>query len=186
MCGVVHNRRAHGWLAATALTCLPAVVSAAPTPRAHELPLTEATEWTVLVFGARFPDALADKPVPFTVEAKWQAGGQAGGSSLNGNATRFATAGLPLAVPGDCSSLVVSLNWEAPGVDLDLGLIGVSSGLRLAPLFTVLKPERVRLDAQTAPFYRWLASAHPDWWKGYPFWAEVEAAPRRDHPKESE
>ncbi len=186
MRGVINSRRAHEWLVVGALACLPVVVSAAPTPGSYELPLAEATEWTVLVFGARVPAARADKPVPFTIEAKWQAGGKAGGNSLNGTATRFGTTELSLAVPAQCSSLIVSIDWEAPGVDLDMGLTCVSSGLRLAPLFTVLKPERVRLDAQTAPFYKWLAAAHPDWWKGHPFWAEVEAAPKRDQPKGSE
>lgn len=183
----MNSRRTYGWFVSTALACLPAMVSAAPTPSgAYELPLAEATEWTVLVFGARFPAGLSDKPVPFTVEAKWQAGGKPGELSLTGKATRFGTAELSLAVPADCSSLVVSLDWEALAVDLDMGLACASSGTRLAPLFTVLKPERVRLDAQTAPFYTWLASSHPDWWKGCPFWAEVRPAPKRDQPEGSE
>jgi hypothetical protein len=90
---------------------------------------------------------------------------------------------LKLSLPAGCSALTVALDWQAPGVDLDLGLECRSPAMHLAPLLTVLRPEKVRLDAQTAPFYQRLSSEHPDWWKGYPFWAEIEPAPR-PAPKE--
>jgi hypothetical protein len=151
----------------------------------YELPLPGATEWKIVVFGARFPEALSGKPVPFTIRASWQANGEAGGEELTGEVSWLKTAELSATAPAGCSSLAISLDWEAPGVDLDLGLSCTSPQMRLAPIFTVLKPERVRLDAQTAPFYKWLASAHPDWWKGYPFWAEVEPGPRPGTPKGS-
>jgi hypothetical protein len=183
---VMNGNWAHRWLVGTALAWLACAPEAAPAEGAYKLPMPEATDWTVLVFGARLPAALSDKPVPFTVEAKWEAGGKEGGQSLSGKATRFATTQLSLTVPGECSSLIVSLNWDAVGVDLDIGLICASSGLRLAPIFTVLKPERVRFDAQTAALYNWLAAEHPDWWKGYPFWAEVEPAPKRDRAEASQ
>ena len=177
-------RRAHGLLGAASLVWLAATGSPAQTTDSYALPLAKATEWQVFVFGARVPDALAEEPVPFTVEAAWQVNDETASRRLTGTATRFRTTQLSLNVPAGCSSLLVSLDWQAPGVDLDIGLSCSSLGLRLAPLFTVLKPERVRLDAQTAPFYRWLASEHPDWWKGYPFWAEIRPAPTRDVPKE--
>jgi hypothetical protein len=174
-----------GWprLRLTAAALLLAAGSQAQTNGSYDLPLAEASEWRVFVFGARFPGALADKPVPFTVDAKWQANDGPGNQRLTGKTNRFKTTELSLSVPAGCSSLVLSLDWEVPGVDLDIGLSCESLGMRLAPVFTVLKPERVRLDAQTAPFYKWLASSHPDWWKGYPFWAEIEPAPKHDPAK---
>jgi len=147
-------------------------------PAACRLPLAQPTEWQVLVFGTRFPSATKEKTVPFTVKATWQTGGVAGSKDLTGSASWLKTARLALSVPAGCTALTVTLDWQARGVDLDLGLECAAPLLRLAPVLTVLKPEKVRLDAQTAPFYEWLSSQHPEWWRGYPFWAEVQPAPR--------
>jgi hypothetical protein len=153
---------------------------AAQEPGPPSLPLAEATEWQVLVFGARVPSGVADKPVPFTVKVAWQAEGAPASRDLPGKVSWLKTERLALSVPAGCRSLSVGLDWQTPGVDLDLGLECPARGWRLAPLFTVLKPERVRLDAQTAPFHQWLASRHPDWWRAYPFWAEIAPAPKAE------
>ena len=143
-----------------------------------QLPFPAATEWQVLVFGARFPAASARVGVPFTVKVSWRVGNSPGAQELAGTASWLKTTRVALSLPAGCDALEVLLDWQAPGVDLDLGLECAEPRLRLAPVFTVLQPERVRLDAQTVPFYQWLSARHPEWWKGYPFWAEVEPAPR--------
>jgi len=156
----------------------PPAIAVGLDPAAYRLPLAQPTEWQVLVSGTRFPSAAKGKAVPFAVKATWQAGGVAGSKDLTGNASWLKTTRLALSVPAGCSALVVTLDWQAPGVDLDLGLECAAPLLRLAPVLTVLRPEKVRLDPQTAPFYEWLSSQHPEWWRGYPFWAEVQPAPR--------
>ncbi len=147
-------------------------------PEHYRLPLATATEWQVLVFGARFPAALQSKPVAFAAKATWQTPAGAESKDLSGNVAFLKTSRLSLAIPAGCTSLAVALDWQASGVDLDLGLECAAPMLRLAPILTVVQPEKVRFDSQTAPFYEWLTARHPDWWKGYPFWAEVQPAPK--------
>jgi hypothetical protein len=172
-------RRLAPLLLGVALACACATLAglAAP-PGPYQLPLAQATEWQVCVFAARVPEPLRSKPLAFTAKATWQAGGAAGAKELQGNATWLKTVRLPLSVPAGCSALSVVLDWSADAVDLDLGLECPALGLHVAPVLTVLKPEKARLDAQTAPFFQWLSSQHPEWWKGYPFWADVGPAPK--------
>jgi hypothetical protein len=169
---------ATGLALALAVLAPPLARALGPEPAAYRLPLAQPTEWRVLVFGARFPSAVERKMVPFTVKATWQAGGVGGSKELAGSASWLKTAQLALSIPAGCTALAVTLDWQAPDVDLDLGLECAAPLLRLAPVLTVLRPERVRLDAQTAPFYQWLSAQYPEWWRGYPFWAEVHPAPR--------
>lgn len=144
----------------------------------YGLPLEQASEWTVIVFGARFPESVRAKAMDFTAHATWKVGENAGEAKLSGEVGYLEKTELSLSVPARCSELSVTLDWSDKLVDLDVGLWCAARELRLAPIFTVLKPERVRLDAQTSKLYAWLAKEHPEWWKGYPFWAEVQAAPQ--------
>jgi len=162
---------------AAGLVCV-AAFGAETDPKAYRLPLASATEWQIVVFAARVPAALQEKPVAFTLKAAWQTPAGAEAKELSGSVAFLKITRLPLSVPAGCSALTVTLDWPNAQVDLDLGLECAAPVLRLAPVLTVLKPERVRFDAQTAPFYEWLTAQHPDWWRGYPFWAEVKAAPR--------
>ena len=140
----------------------------------YALPLPAATEWQVLVFAAYVPEAARQQAVPYEVEVRFAPGGEAG-TKLAGQVKWLQIVRQKLTLPAGCSSLRLALKWpaERASCDLDLGLEQVGGGVKLAPLFTALRGERLIYSSETLPFYRWLTTTYGEWWRGYPFWAEL-------------
>jgi len=160
-------------LSALAITALLAAAPGGPPKAAYVLPLPAATEWQVLVFAAYVPEAERDQPVPYEIDVRYAQGGDQR-TQLQGQVKWLQTDRLKLALPAGCEGFSLTLRWAAQRLacDLDLGLEQVGTGLKLAPLFTTLRSERLTYTADTLPFYQWLTSTYGEWWRGYPFWAE--------------
>jgi hypothetical protein len=159
-------------VAAMGLAC--SVGLGGPPQPEYKLPLAEATEWQVLVFAAYVPEAERAQAVPFEVEVRWTGAGD-GQSKLAGQVKWQQIERQKLALPAGCTGVSLRLSWPAERArcDLDLGLEQVGTSVKLAPLFTTLRDERLLYNAETLPLYQWLTTTYAEWWRGYPFWAEL-------------
>jgi hypothetical protein len=151
-------------------------------PAQHTLPLPGETNWKVMVFGCYFPEDHKQQAAAYTVEAKWRCAGEEHTQTLTGQVKWLETASQELALPPNVEEFSLSLDWEDDRLDLDLGMEEVGGRRRIAPLFTVLKPEKVLYTPEYADLLNWLDTNYPGWTEGYPFWADLEPAAEEGSP----
>ncbi len=111
----------------------------------------------VLVVGQA--DSLSHRkaaPVPYTITLTFTCDDEVPAPKLEGAVGWLEVRRQAFSAPEGCRAMTVSLHWAVAAADLDMGIKERVSGLRAAPLLTTLRPESMRLDEQTMPFWSWL------------------------------
>ena len=148
----------------------------------HTLPFPAQTRWNVMVFGCFFPEEMKQQPAPYTIQVKWNSGGQEHSQTLSGEVKWLEIAVQELTLPPNVERFSLTLDWKTVAIDLDLGMQQIGGPLRIAPLITVLKPEAMVYTPEFASLLNWLDSNYPGWTEGYPFWADIKSSSQEGTP----